>query len=130
MTTICSNCNPITRDSNPPTCRVLCLKRDELTALIANLHAGLTVEHVSETMEDRVLSDSREAVALEIWGSKNLAEQVSAAIIRVQDGSYYGSCTECGEPIPSKRLAALPWASLCLGCAAEWEWEWEKSCSI
>jgi DnaK suppressor protein len=28
----------------------------------------------------------------------------------------FGVCLECGEPIPAKRLMALPWAALCLQC--------------
>ncbi len=42
--------------------------------------------------------------------------QVEEAIARVRDGTY-GRCTECGEAIPERRLAALPWAERCVGCA-------------
>ena len=32
------------------------------------------------------------------------------------DEGSYGTCAECGEPIASRRLAAIPWASHCIRC--------------
>lgn len=37
------------------------------------------------------------------------------------DAGEYGLCVECGEPIAPARLAALPWAQLCVKCAAQRE---------
>src|ERR1041385_3850509 len=34
---------------------------------------------------------------------------------RVQSG-HYGVCLSCDEPIPAKRLQALPWARYCVPC--------------
>jgi RNA polymerase-binding transcription factor DksA len=34
---------------------------------------------------------------------------------RMQEGTY-GVCIACEEPISAKRLQAVPWAELCLGC--------------
>lgn len=42
--------------------------------------------------------------------------QIEQALRRLGDGSY-GECTECGEAISEKRLAALPYTSLCIDCA-------------
>ncbi len=33
------------------------------------------------------------------------------------DGPDFGSCTECGEPIPVKRLLFMPEATRCVECA-------------
>ncbi len=41
--------------------------------------------------------------------------QVREAIDRVNDGSF-GECRRCEEPIPAKRLNAVPWAEYCLRC--------------
>jgi DnaK suppressor protein len=41
--------------------------------------------------------------------------QVRAALQRIGDGTY-GICQECDEPISLTRLAALPWAALCIRC--------------
>src|SRR5690348_12296757 len=47
-------------------------------------------------------------------GSKQLRD-VRAALRRIRDGSF-GVCEECEEEIHLKRLAAIPWASLCIHC--------------
>jgi DnaK suppressor protein len=41
--------------------------------------------------------------------------QVRAALDRVVGGRF-GWCLECEEEISLKRLAAMPWAALCLAC--------------
>jgi len=43
-------------------------------------------------------------------------DMTQAALARIADGSY-GTCTACGEPIAPARLAALPFATRCIGCA-------------
>ncbi|WP_332776706.1 TraR/DksA family transcriptional regulator [Polaromonas sp.] len=39
---------------------------------------------------------------------------------RVADGSY-GSCIDCGQPIPFERLKAQPSASRCIACQTRFE---------
>ena len=41
-----------------------------------------------------------------------------AALGRIKDGSF-GTCQECEEDIHPKRLAAMPWAVLCIRCQEE-----------
>ncbi len=41
--------------------------------------------------------------------------QIDAALMRLDTGDY-GTCLDCGERIPEKRLAAVPWASYCREC--------------
>jgi DnaK suppressor protein len=40
---------------------------------------------------------------------------VEEAIDRMESGDY-GVCLSCEEPIPAKRLRALPWARYCVTC--------------
>jgi DnaK suppressor protein len=40
---------------------------------------------------------------------------VDEALDRLDAGDY-GVCLECEEPIPAKRLAAVPWARYCVAC--------------
>jgi DnaK suppressor protein len=40
---------------------------------------------------------------------------IDEALRRVEDGTY-GSCSECGKPIPKTRLKAIPQADLCIEC--------------
>jgi DnaK suppressor protein len=43
-------------------------------------------------------------------------KEIDRALARLEDGSY-GRCTACGGIIPAGRLAALPWAQLCVPCS-------------
>ncbi|HMA36464.1 MAG TPA: TraR/DksA C4-type zinc finger protein [Chloroflexia bacterium] len=46
---------------------------------------------------------------------EQLLAQVDHALERVAAGSY-GTCENCGQPIPPERLAARPFATLCISC--------------
>jgi DnaK suppressor protein len=46
---------------------------------------------------------------------RQLLRELEGALLRLEDGSY-GVCLECGETISPKRLAAVPWAGLCMSC--------------
>lgn len=43
---------------------------------------------------------------------------VEEALDRVHSGDY-GICLSCEQPIPAKRLLALPWARYCVQCQEE-----------
>lgn len=47
---------------------------------------------------------------------EHLVAQIHAALARVNDGTY-GSCEKCCQPIPMRRLRAIPYASQCIACA-------------
>lgn len=40
---------------------------------------------------------------------------IEEALDRLESGDY-GICLSCEEPIPAKRLNAIPWARLCVPC--------------
>jgi len=46
------------------------------------------------------------------YGQLRLVEE---ALDRLEAGDY-GTCLACEEPIPEKRLRALPWARYCVPC--------------
>jgi len=48
----------------------------------------------------------------------DLLIQVQEALVRIDEGNY-GDCASCAKPIPMARLDALPYASLCVECAAQ-----------
>lgn len=48
-------------------------------------------------------------------------KQVNLLIDRVKSGERIGECEECGEPIPTARLLAMPEATLCIRCQRELE---------
>ena len=52
--------------------------------------------------------------------SQALLSQVNAALTRIAEGTY-GTCVSCGKEIATRRLEALPYATLCIECQAKAE---------
>jgi DnaK suppressor protein len=46
--------------------------------------------------------------------------KIEAALERIEEGTY-GQCEECGAKIPKTRLNAIPYATMCVKCASEYE---------
>lgn len=46
---------------------------------------------------------------------RKLLNLVDEALERIEGGEY-GKCAHCGNPLPEKRLDAVPWARLCISC--------------
>ena len=60
-------------------------------------------------------------LTLSLLGSeRNAHDQIEAAIVRIENGSY-GRCETCGGRIPKPRLQAIPYAAQCVSCASEQE---------
>ena len=49
-----------------------------------------------------------------------LLTEVQRALERIDQGTY-GLCLNCGQPIPEKRLEAIPWALYDVKCQAQLE---------
>lgn len=66
--------------------------------------------------EDQAQLSHDEFVSLRLnsldYGQLRLVEE---ALDRVHSGDY-GVCLACEQPIPAKRLQALPWARYCVPC--------------
>ncbi|MEO8970746.1 MAG: TraR/DksA C4-type zinc finger protein [Ktedonobacteraceae bacterium] len=43
----------------------------------------------------------------------SLLTEIEQALERLNNGTY-GKCVVCGQPIPEKRLEAIPWAARCI----------------
>ncbi|TCK18064.1 TraR/DksA family transcriptional regulator [Thiogranum longum] len=43
-------------------------------------------------------------------------QKIDAALLRIKAGTY-GVCERCGNPIGEKRLAAVPYTTVCIDCA-------------
>ena len=88
-------------------------KRSELQEEIAYLHASsrssATVEETEERGETASETTERENNASVLDNQQQLLAKIELALQRLATGTY-GYCMTCGQPIPEKRLEALPWA--------------------
>ncbi len=68
----------------------------------------------SKEFEDVAIDflETQKEQSLEV-NSRSLLSEVQDALQRITDGTY-GICVVCGEPIPEKRLEAIPWAARCI----------------
>jgi DnaK suppressor protein len=103
----------------------LVAERDRLVHAVGHLHdenAGSIEDELGEVSTggvDNHMADTasatyeRELDSVFEEGAQHVLGEVEAALARLEDGSY-GSCDACGKPIGAERLAAIPWARLCI----------------
>ncbi|MCK4834209.1 MAG: TraR/DksA family transcriptional regulator [Gammaproteobacteria bacterium] len=101
------------------TIKQLELLRDELTHRIEAIDAD--VHHKKEPVEkdfaEQVTQRENDEVLMAIdEEAQQTVHLINAALTRIGDGSY-GTCADCGQDIPEKRLAALPYVTTCINCA-------------
>ena len=58
---------------------------------------------------------------------QKVLEEIGDALMRIETGTF-GMCEVCGEPLSRERLAALPYARLCLPCKRKEEQLFGESC--
>ena len=97
-------------------------KRDKVEAEMARLSAppketgGISFgKRVGEGTSMAV--DRLQEVAAHDKAQAVLAE-ATRALKKLDEGTY-GRCDDCGQDIAAERLEALPWATLCVGCASK-----------
>jgi RNA polymerase-binding transcription factor DksA len=89
------------------------LERDNAGSIedeLGEISTGGVDNHMADTATatfDRELDDGLEE------GAQQTIVEVKAALARLEDGSF-GTCEVCGRPIGVERLAAIPWARLCI----------------
>ena len=62
-------------------------------------------------------TDRTEAALAAVQSQRRL---VLAALVRIDHGDY-GTCADCGKPIPEGRLDARPEAARCVACQSKWD---------
>jgi DnaK suppressor protein len=75
----------------------------------------IAIESSADPLDTTQRALEREMATRSLDRNATLVRQIRAAIDRVNQGGY-GVCLECEEPISPKRLAAVPWAALCIHC--------------
>jgi RNA polymerase-binding transcription factor len=82
----------------------------ELSSAAGDQHIA---DHASE-MFDREVDESLGENA------DVIVREIDDALSRIEAGTY-GTCIRCGQPIPNERLAAVPYAVLCVSCKRDEE---------
>ncbi|MGV9628648.1 TraR/DksA family transcriptional regulator [Streptomyces sp. NPDC003487] len=72
---------------------------------LAQLHA---LNETGQSPDDHLLSAQRTAM-------EGVLKEIDEAFARIQDGTY-GTCLDCGKPIPAERLEILPYTRHCVAC--------------
>jgi DnaK suppressor protein len=104
----------------------LIAQRDELRARLVRLQGeALADEEVLPKYSNHPADEAN--VVLDRAGHEAIArvlqeelQQIEHALARLASGTY-GLCEDCGQPIPPKRLAVRPTATLCVPCLSRRE---------
>jgi DnaK suppressor protein len=94
--------------------RVLQAKEADIAASLGK-RDGLAVQAEPDVFDEIQNAIDRALLVRNLDHGSDLLREVRSAVERIANGEY-GSCQECGEEINPKRLAAVPWAALCLRC--------------
>ena len=89
-------------------------KRKELLASTGD-RDEILIEHAAEEFDRLQQQLNREVAIRNLDRESTLLKQVQGALARIEDESF-GTCLRCEEPIPEKRLRAVPWAAYCVPC--------------
>jgi len=95
---------------------VLLAKRAELAVRLEGLKRNLTAGRSADSQEQAQELENAEVV--DALGNETRLElsRIAKALEQIKNG-VYGSCADCGTPIPMARLEAHPFADRCIRCA-------------
>lgn len=104
-----------TRDGATDARSTLEAERRRLQAVLSDgISAPGPMTYGSQAAAATQVFEQQRDLALRDRTSRALAD-VEAALRRLDEGTY-GTCAGCGRPVGAERLAALPWAALCIDC--------------
>lgn len=89
-------------------------RADVLSALRMKFDTLARMGRVAEDDQAQITHDEFVSLHLNSLDYREL-RLVNEALDRLDSGDY-GICLACEEPIPPKRLSALPWARYCIPC--------------
>ena len=76
---------------------------------------SITIEPSADPLDSTQQTLEREMATRKLDRGAILIRDIRAALARMEHGAY-GVCLDCDESISAKRLAAVPWAALCIHC--------------
>ena len=88
-----------------------------LAQLAGTFHdrSGLAVESTADMVDAVVMATDRDLLVRQMNLNGRMLDDVLLAIAAL-DRDEYGICEDCGEPIATRRLDAIPWARVCVKC--------------
>ena len=95
-------------------------RRGELMTCIQQLTKTPTQVVAGDKVDQAIASLEREDTSMHLQAEISELHEIQDAMKRIDRGDY-GTCDACGKPIGAPRLAALPFATLCLKCKQEEE---------
>jgi len=105
----------LVRDSNRAYREMLLEKREEvLSGLGTKFDTLARMGRVAEEDQAQITHDEFVSLRLNRLDYLQL-RMIEEALDRLNSGDF-GTCLACEEPIPAKRLKALPWARYCVTC--------------
>jgi RNA polymerase-binding protein DksA len=109
----------MSHDAEPPAARsALLTERARLMAELGEpIQSPGQMTYGSQAAAATFVFEQQRELALRDHEKSQLA-QVDAALAALDAGTY-GTCRSCGKPIAAARLEAIPWAQLCIDCAAK-----------
>ena len=107
--------------------RMLTAKRQEILKQIEDVIGQSLTEDQQRRLEsardigDQALMDLERELGISLLEMQNRKRQsIDEALRRLSEGTY-GYCANCGVEISEKRLAAVPFAKLCVDCQTKEE---------
>jgi DnaK suppressor protein len=86
----------------------------------------LAIETSPDQLDQIQYASERDLAIGGLQRNSDLLRNIRDALRRI-DASAFGVCLGCNENISPRRLAAVPWASLCIGCQEAADREQEAS---
>jgi DnaK suppressor protein len=93
---------------------ILLARQTELANAMRGREA-IAVEVTPDELDRIQHATERELAIGHLERESQRLREVRDALCRIDTGAF-GICLECGQDIKPKRLAALPWSSLCIIC--------------
>ncbi|PWU06041.1 MAG: TraR/DksA family transcriptional regulator [Terriglobia bacterium] len=76
---------------------------------------SITIEGTADPLDRQVRAVEREFAVRNLEAESAKLREARGALERIEDGTY-GVCADCEEAVSPARLAAVPWAALCIHC--------------
>jgi len=82
----------------------------------------ITLENTEDEGDLATISHNKELLYNLHESDFQRLKSIQEALKRIERGEF-GECSRCGEDINEKRLAAVPWATMCISCQEQAERE-------